>query len=375
MKWNKLLFSMSSILFVVFASNLSHANNKVAVVVGIEQYDQVTSGVTPLDFTVDDASQLSTVLNNNGYVVKTLLDSQASKHIILGQIKEAAKLVDRENGTLVFSFSGHGFSENNINYLVVSGTTTSNLKDSALSLDDVLRTIRSTGIKRAALFIDACRNVPGVKSLAKGFVPIAGQGIQLLVSTKAGEYSYETPALGNGVFSHFLIKGLKGEAKRPDGIIEFTDLAHYVETNVREWSFKNLNQVQQPYHFASGELFGQFLLAGVQNTNTTAVPSGNLGKCHQNNNFHKAAAGGDAGFVQNCLNLGFPVDKQESNGWTPLHSAARNGRNAIVTILLRSGANVNAVDSTGRTPADQANFSKKTATMNLLLNNGGVKLR
>lgn len=366
----------------VFSVSSSFANNKVAVVVGIEQYDQATSGVTPLNYTVDDATQLSSVLRNSGYAVKTLLNNQAAKHIILGQIKEAAKLIDKENGTLVFSFSGHGFAENNTNYLVVSGTTTTNLKDSALSVNDVLKAIKQTGVKRAALFLDACRNVPGVKSLVKGFVPISGQGVQLLVSTKAGEVSYETPALGNGIFSHFLIKGLQGHAKR-NGVIEFTDLAHYVETNVQKWSFSNLNEVQQPYHFASGELYGSFVLVGDKKKNSPQASLANKPKpqpssqpqfnkqCYHNDSVHKAAARGNAGFVQGCLKAGFPANTKEKNGWTPLHSAARNGRTAIVSLLIKQGADINVKDSTGRTPLDQARFSKNPATVNLLINHGG----
>ena len=240
----------------------THQRSKnVAIVVGVEKYDQASSGLSPLQYAADDAVKLATVFSQNRYVVKRLVDQQAGKHQILATIRNAAKLIDPKNSTLVFSFSGHGFAQNGKNYLMAAGSTIEDLANSALSLDDVIKTLRQSGAKRILLFIDACRNIPGQKSLSRGFTAQNGQGVQVLYSTKFGSVSWESPRLQQGVFSHFLVKGIQGEASQDDNIVDFSELAKYVESKVSDWSFQHLAQPQQPFRRSQGEVYGQFVVA------------------------------------------------------------------------------------------------------------------
>ena len=110
------------------------------------------------------------------------------------------------------------------------------------------------------LVVDACRNEPGDKGLAKapGFdsvtaAPLAS-GVIAYYSCSAGERSYETEKLGHGVFFHFLLKGLRGEPGHPggppadhqDGALVWSSLVDYINREVPTYTATSLRLKQQP---------------------------------------------------------------------------------------------------------------------------------
>jgi uncharacterized caspase-like protein len=65
----------------------------------------------------------------------------------------------------------------------------------------------------------------------------SGGGTAFLLSSKSEEYSLESQGLRQGVFSHYLIEGLKGEADRDrDKLVTLDELYSYVYKHVREYS-------------------------------------------------------------------------------------------------------------------------------------------
>ena len=62
-------------------------------------------------------------------------------------------------------------------------------------------------------------------------------GSALILSSKSSETSLESSGLRQGVFSHFLIKGLKGEADRnKDNIVSVQELFDFTYHNVRSYT-------------------------------------------------------------------------------------------------------------------------------------------
>ena len=62
-------------------------------------------------------------------------------------------------------------------------------------------------------------------------------GTALIMSSKAEETSLESSGLRQGVFSHFLIRGLKGEADaNQDKIVTIEELYDYINKNVRSYT-------------------------------------------------------------------------------------------------------------------------------------------
>ena len=79
--------------------------------------------------------------------------------------------------------------------------------------------------------------------------PVVIGGTALLMSSKGEEYSLEDGGLRSGIFSHFLVKGLKGEADTSgDKIVSVRELFNFVYKQVRLYT----GNVQTP------TLTGQF---------------------------------------------------------------------------------------------------------------------
>ena len=85
------------------------------------------------------------------------------------------------------------------------------------------------------LLVDACRNDPKVsRGIHSDNVPRPSRGVAVLFSCSAGEVAFEHPALEHGVFFHYVLEGLRGEARKTDGQVTFHSLADYVSEKVPE---------------------------------------------------------------------------------------------------------------------------------------------
>jgi len=234
---------------------------RVAVVAAITDYPR-SSNFASLRYPSTDADELEATLTAQGYNVVVVKDSDATKTSLLQAIHSAGEVLDQGQGTLVFYFSGHGFEVAGKNYLATYGANALMLSQTGLALDDVEREMRATGAARRIMWIDACRNTSSKTGTpARTFAAFqAAAGTRILFSTRAGRVSYENDDLRHGVFTYFLLQGLRGEAAGSDGLVTFRDLTDYVTASVRDYSLKRL-EPQVPYD--AGEAAGDFLLAST----------------------------------------------------------------------------------------------------------------
>jgi hypothetical protein len=234
-----------------------NTGDRIAIVAGIGSYG---NELAPLQYTMADAVELSSELRRQGYTVFTMLNKQATAENIRQRLKA---LGGNKPGMLVFAFAGHGFQgKAGGNYLATYGTTVEALEEEGLPVAEVQTLMKETGAKQSVLLLDACRNLPGTRAVtsAPTFRDFSNsEGVRLLLSTRPGGFSYEDPTLEHGIFTHFVIEGLRGKAANTaDGKITFEDLANYVEKNVFGYAASK-DIVQKP--FRSGEASGDFLLA------------------------------------------------------------------------------------------------------------------
>jgi len=84
------------------------------------------------------------------------------------------------------------------------------------------------------------RNAEAATNTIAGFYSTLAQaqaGTALIMSSKSEETSLEASGLRQGVFSHFLIRGLKGEADvNNDKIVTIQELFEFVYQNVRTYT-------------------------------------------------------------------------------------------------------------------------------------------
>jgi hypothetical protein len=71
-------------------------------------------------------------------------------------------------------------------------------------------------------------------------------GVAAFFSCSEGEKAFEHDDLKHGVFFHFVVKGLQGEAAGKDGTVTLPDLERYVKQEVKAYTFAKFGVAQRP---------------------------------------------------------------------------------------------------------------------------------
>ena len=129
-----------------------------------------------------------------------------------------------------------------------------------MTYDDVKAIFKCARCNTKLLFADACLS-GGIKGearqtdksgkLANG-KSSNNQNIAVMISSKADEYSWQTSEFEMGLFTYYLIKGLKGAANRDgNGYITIQELYYYVYHKV-------IDKAEEYGTQQTPQLFGKF---------------------------------------------------------------------------------------------------------------------
>lgn len=217
-----------------------------AVIIGAAQYNYMP----PLRYTDDDAYQVYAFLKSPeggalpDHQVSILIDELATRQNILDAMRTTFLRAD-ENDVIMFYFSGHGLKGA---FLPVDYDGQKN----RLEHEEIKEVLKASRAKHKLVVADACHSgslltfkTPNQIALEKYYdaFKMAKRGTALLMSSKGEEYSLEDGGLRSGVFSYFLIKGLKGAANsNTDKIITVSELYNYVSNSVNIYT----NKIQSP---------------------------------------------------------------------------------------------------------------------------------
>lgn len=210
-----------------------------AVVVGVGTYDAMKS----LRYTDDDAYLMYAFLKSpeGGALadeqIEVLVDERATRANIERALAEKLARADADD-IVVFYYSGHGVD----GYFVpVDFDGANNL----LSHRRVEQLLESSSAKHKLVLADACHaggllaarsTEASATRLYEAFANSDG-GTALLLSSRSEEVSLESRGLRSGVFSHYLMRGMRGEADADaDAIVTVTELHAYVYDNVRTYT-------------------------------------------------------------------------------------------------------------------------------------------
>jgi len=243
--------------------------NLWAIVVGVNRYRDPK--IRPLRFAVADAEAIQDVFSSRKRmphrdVIPMLYTDNSEKKPTQRNIFKGFAFVRehaRREDTVLFFFSGHGVEVNGRSYLLPCDVDTEIIDRTAISLGDINEELARTKAARQVVILDACHSggplITGNSFTAKGVdIGIANpkeeqrtaklarlalqaianaEGRIVLSSSKAGEVSYEYPEKGHGVFTYYLVKGLKGEADQDsNGYITVSEAYRYVYNSVVRWS-------------------------------------------------------------------------------------------------------------------------------------------
>jgi len=250
----------------------TEGRNKWALVIGINQYQD--DGITDLRFAVNDAEQLYQLLVDPEYggfaqeQVKILTDRtpvKPTRRDVLVALNSLQKSADADDTIFIF-FSGHGITEDGKTYFTTRDTHRSLIADTAVAKSAFERTMNRTQAKAQVMFFDAChsgatKDKSGAEGMAAdlaAFIDQQSDGRVTLSSCGLNEVAYEDDQSEHGVFTRYLLEGLKGNADQDaDGMVSASEVSAYTSQKVKAWAFNN-NKTQNPR--MSANVSGQILL-------------------------------------------------------------------------------------------------------------------
>lgn len=201
----------------------------------------------------------------------------ATRGPILAHVRSVARRVD-PSGLLVISVASHGFERDGAIYVLPSDGYRDMLFDTGVNLNAIQSQMTASPAGKKLLLVDACREAVGARGagtvFSSGFQEAFAEarGHAVLLSTGAGQLSYEREELGHGVFTYHLLQGLRGSLQGDqDGIIRLGALSDFVANSVREWWIlehpgADPQGAQQPWF--SGEIAARAIPLGLNRSAT-----------------------------------------------------------------------------------------------------------
>ncbi len=222
-----------------------------AVVVGVSSYDHMPT----LKYTDDDAYRVYAFLRSpkggalEGDQISVLIDEAATKVKIIEAMRSTFAKAGPEDLIMLY-FSGHGL---NGAFLPIDFDGYNNRLDH----ETIKSILEESQAKYKICIADACHS--GSLLAMKGGtdqtiiesyydqLAQAKAGTALIMSSKSQETSLESQGLRQGVFSHYLIKGLEGEAdiQPRDRIVTIAELFEFINANVKAYTGKRQTPVIQ----------------------------------------------------------------------------------------------------------------------------------
>lgn len=219
-------------------------SGKYALIIGNNEYTD--SGLSQLTAPGKDAKDFASILKDQNVCafddVKVLSNELSST-----VIEKIDEFFDQKkpDDMLVLYFSGHGVrDESGSLYLAFKNTTRSRLRSTAVKSDYIRDAMDQSRSKRQVLILDCCNSgafAQGTKAEIGGPMGLMqafqGYGRFVLTASDATQFAWEGDKVigstDNSLFTHFLLKGLEGEADSDsDGKITIDELYDYAYEQV-----------------------------------------------------------------------------------------------------------------------------------------------
>lgn len=226
----------------VIANKKADGQTKIyALVIGVATYTHMPS----LKYTDDDAYQLYAFLKSpeGGALpddhIKIMIDEAVTYKSVLQELANLSAKADGDDVIMLY-MSGHG----------LDGAYVPSDFDgykNQIPYDKILQLLDQSSAKHKLFITDACHSGSMLASARSAYnvsldnfydaYSESSGGTAIITSSKKEEVSLEYGGLRQGVFSHFLIKGLKGYADyNKDKLINVSELYNYTSTHVKNYT-------------------------------------------------------------------------------------------------------------------------------------------
>jgi uncharacterized caspase-like protein len=259
---------------------IERLKNIWAVVIGIDKYPNTRQ----LKYATSDAGRFYDHLVKRNQIpsenVSLLLNQEATLTKIRSVLGTDLKNKTGKDDMVVIYFAGHGATERDPQspdgdglekYLLPFDADLRNLYATALPMDELSKIFNRIQSERLIFIADACYSgasggrtigISGPRaSISEAFLDriSKGKGRVIITASGANEVSSENDDLKHGVFTYYLLEGLKGNADLDkDGIVTVDEIYNYVSLHVP----KATGQSQHP--IKKGSVEGQLIMGIVE---------------------------------------------------------------------------------------------------------------
>ena len=254
--------------------------NVWAVVIGINDYPKLPR----LKYAVNDAEAFYRLLVEDNRIprenVTLLTNEQATLVNLRSTLGTRIKNAARESDMVIIFFAGHGATERDAaspdgdgleKYLLPFDADPADLYTTAMPMVEVARIFNRIRSERLVFIADACysggsggRTISVADTRANigdGFLErvVGGRGKVIITASSANEVSVEKDELQHGVFTYYLLEGLRGKADMDrDSMITVDEAYRYVYEQVP----KATGQEQHPVK--KGTVEGSMVLSIIR---------------------------------------------------------------------------------------------------------------
>jgi hypothetical protein len=249
---------------IINVRSVEKKRNVWAVVIGVNSYPNIRR----LKYAVNDATAFYNHLVEYNQVPKEnvvlLLDEDANLTRLRSALGIYLKNKASKDDMVIIYFAGHGATERDATspdgdglekYLLPYDVDPKELYATAMPMEEISRLLGRIRSDRLVFIVDTCYSgasggrtisVADIRAgISDGFLDriTGGKGKIILTASGANEVSAESDELQHGIFTHFLIKGLQGQADSDgDGLITVDEVYTYVSKQVPQAT----NQEQHP---------------------------------------------------------------------------------------------------------------------------------
>jgi len=251
-----------------------------AVVIGINKY----KNLPPLKYAVNDAREFYRYLTEVNQVPKDhvwlLLDQEATLDKLRRTLGTLLRRSAGKEDTVIIFLAGHGATETDPSspdgdglekYILPVNADPMDLYSSAMPMSEVARIFQRISSERLVFIGDTCYSgASGGRTILAGGTRATfsgaflerlsqGKGRVILTASDANELSVEKDELNHGVFTYYLLEGLRGKADVDgDGVVTVDEVYRYVSAKVPQATGQGQHPVRK------GETTGQIVLGVVK---------------------------------------------------------------------------------------------------------------
>jgi hypothetical protein len=265
---------------VVTVLYIEKRRNVWAVVIGIDHY----ANIRQLKYAVNDAEMFYDHLVKYNLIpaenVILLIDKQATLRNLKSTLGTDLKNKAGKEDMVIIFFAGHGATEKDVmspdgdgleKYLLAYDADPRDLYATALPMREISQVFRRIRSERLVFIADSCYSgasggrtidITGMRaSISDAFLDriATGKGRVIITASGANEVSAENDELKHGVFTYYLVEGLKGKADTDkDGLITVDEVYRYVSDKVPQTTGQEQHPVKK------GTVEGRIILGVIQ---------------------------------------------------------------------------------------------------------------